>query len=257
MPHPRRLLTTLLHRGLPPQTRLGLLAAEGRRRLRPRPAYAVRYGATTLYLSHADYEIDWETLKSVLVDEPYPADYRGALVLDVGAHKGYFGAYALRRGASRVVSYEPEQANLALLERTAREHAGAWEARPVAVGAEAGEADLHVMGASWGHALHPPDAFAQYEVGVRRVPVVALADVLREAGEAGAERVVVKLNVEGEECPTILGTPPEAWQRVDEVLVETHPWAACGAEELAEHLAGAGLTRVPGAHERMLQLRRG
>ena len=79
--------------------------------------------------------------------------------------------------------------------------------RPVAVGAAAGEAELHVMSASWGHALHPPDAFAEYEVGTRRVPIAALAAVLADAGglaEDGA-RIVAKVNIEGEECSTVLG----------------------------------------------------
>jgi len=50
--------------------------------------YRVRYARGSLFLSQDDYEIDWETLKNTLVDEPYLADYRGALVLDLGAHKG-------------------------------------------------------------------------------------------------------------------------------------------------------------------------
>ena len=37
------------------------------------------------------------------------------------------------------------------------------------------------MGASWGHSLHPPDECAQHEVGVERVPVEAMAEVLAEA----------------------------------------------------------------------------
>ena len=58
----------------------------------------------------------------------YAGDYRGAFVVDVGAHKGYYGAYALAHGARWVVSYEPETANFALLERAAsdvRERGGA------------------------------------------------------------------------------------------------------------------------------------
>ena len=62
--------------------------------------------------------------------------------------------------------------------------------RAAAVAAERGEAELHVMSASWGHALHPPDAFAEYEVGTQRVPVAAVADVLAEASAlaGGAHR---------------------------------------------------------------------
>jgi FkbM family methyltransferase len=196
----------------------------------------------------------------VFANDAYRGDYADAVVLDVGAHKGYFAAYALSHGARTVISFEPERRNVELLERSAasfRARGADWRVRPVAVGARAGEADLHVMGASWGHALDPPRRFAEYEVGRQRVRVEALADVLAGAASADADApVVVKVNVEGEECPMILETAAEAWQPVSEIQVETHPWAACGADELAAHLARAGLTRVESAHPLVLRMRR-
>ena len=75
--------------------------------------------AATIHLSHDDYEIDWKSLAFVAVDDAYAGDYEGAVVVDVGAHKGYYGAYALLHGARAVVSYEPESANFALLESSA------------------------------------------------------------------------------------------------------------------------------------------
>jgi hypothetical protein len=114
------------------------------------------------------------------------------------------------------------------------------------------------MGASWGHALHPPEAFAEHEVGLEAVQVDALSDVLADAGGlAGGARVVVKVNIEGEECPTILGTPASAWEGIAELYVETHPWAACGADDLARHLEAAGLTPRESAHPSVLRLARG
>jgi FkbM family methyltransferase len=255
MPPPRRFAGVLAHRRLPVRTRAALLAAEARRRLRPGATYRVPYGGGSLFLSHDDYEIDWETLKNALVDEPYLTDYRGALVLDIGAHKGYLGAYALARGAQEVVSYEPEEANATLLERSAATFPGRWEVVKAAVSGEAGESELHVMRASWGHALHPPEEWAEFETGISRVRVLAMSDVLRDARTRDG-RLVVKINTEGEECATVLGTPAEAWEAVDELLVETHTWAACGADELATHLERSGLRRVESRHERMLQLRR-
>lgn len=241
-------------------TRAELALAEARRRLRPAPVYGARYGGGRVFLSHEDFETDWRTLAYVLVDEAYAGDYAGAVVLDLGAHKGYFGAYALARGARAVVSYEPARANLALLQRAAasfRARGADWRVRASVVGAQAGEADLHLLRGSWGHSLAPPEAFAEYEVGVERVPVEALADVLEEgrALAAGA-RLVVKMNVEGAECEAVLETPPHAWAGVGEAYVETHAWASCGAGELTAHLAAAGLTPAPSAHRAVLRLRR-
>ena len=162
------------------------------------------------------------------------------MVVDIGAHKGY-SARMRRAGARTVVSYEPETENFALLAKAADAKRGEWQTRRSAVGAERGEAELHVMGASWGHALHPPEAFAKHEsassaCGSRRLRTSRGCDPL-----ARGARVIVKVNIEGEECPTILGTPGSAWAGIDELYVETHPWAACGADELARHLAAAGL----------------
>lgn len=258
MPSPRRLGNVLLNRRVPLGTRRDLLLAEFRRRLRPKRAYAIRYGPGKVFLSHDDYAVDWESLKFVIADEAYCGDHSGATVLDIGAHKGYYGAYAIAKGARLVVSFEPESANVELLERAAatyRRDRAAWEIRPSAVGAERGEAELHVMSGSWGHALHPPAAWAEYEVGVRRVPVEAMASVLDDARAAGAP-LVVKVNIEGEECGVVLATPVESWEGVTELFVETHSWATCTAAELAEHLAPAGLSEVPSAMQAVLRLRR-
>jgi FkbM family methyltransferase len=260
MPSASRLLRALRQGGLPAATRARLLHLELVRRARPCRAYPLRIGPTSVFLSHDDFEIDWKSLAFVAVDEAYAGDYRGAVVLDIGAHKGYFAAYALLHGARAVVSYEPETANFELLERAAADHlagGGEWRTRRVAVGSERGEAELHVMSASWGHALHPPEAFSEYELAVQRVTVEALADVLAETLElAGDAPLVVKVNIEGEECPMILGTPASAWDGIAEVYVETHPWAACGADEIARHLEPAGLTRRESAHPAVLRLRR-
>jgi FkbM family methyltransferase len=259
MPSSSRLLLAARHRNLPLRGRVDLLRAHLARRVRRARAYAVRVGPATVFLSEDDYEIDWASFAFVAVDDAYAGDYRDAFVVDVGAHKGYYGAYALSHGARRVVSYEPESTNASyLLAASARlDDPSRWEVRRAAVGAAPGEAPLHVMGASWGHAIHPPDAWAEHEVGVEEVRVEALADVLSHAAErARGARTVVKVNIEGEECPTILGTPPSVWRHVAEIYVETHPWAACGSDQLARHLAGAGLAQVPSSHAAVLRLAR-
>jgi len=260
MPSTSRLARAVRHRGLPWHTRAGLVRSELGRRARPHPAYGLRVGPATVYLSNDDYEIDWASFAFVFVDEAYAGDYRGAVVLDLGAHKGYYGAYALLHGATAVVSYEPETANFALLDRAAAtlDRAGsAWHARQSAVGAVSGEAELHVMGASWGHALAPPEAFAKHEVAVERVHVDALADVLAGAVErAAGARVIVKLNIEGAECPAILDTPVRAWTAIDELYVETHPWASCTADDIARHLGAGGFGPAASAHPAVLRLGR-
>jgi FkbM family methyltransferase len=237
------------------------MRAELRRKFRPKAAYAVSCGPGEVFLSEDDYGVDWESLKFVVADDAYRTDYTAAVVLDVGAHKGYYGAYAIAGGARAVLSFEPETGNVEFLERAAatyRARGVLWEVRQVAVAAEKGQAELHVMGGSWGHALHPPEKFAQYEVGTQRVPVEAMADVLAEADSflPDGGPLVVKINVEGEECAIVLETPARAWEHVTEIFVETHPWATCTAADLAEHLAPAGLSKAPSPMAPVLRLRR-
>ena len=154
-------MQSLLDRRLPLRTRVDLLAADLRRKLAPRALYPVRYGPGTVYLSNSDYVVDRKSFGFAVVEENYATDYEGAVVVDIGAHKGYFAAYAASRGAHAVVAYEPESANLGVLERTAAAYFGVeWTIRRAAVDATSGRSELHVMGASWGHALTPPAAFA-------------------------------------------------------------------------------------------------
>ena len=49
-----------------------------------------------------DFPVDWKAFAEVFADRPYEGPFDGASVLDVGAHKGYFGAFALAAGAAVV-----------------------------------------------------------------------------------------------------------------------------------------------------------
>lgn len=255
-------MQSLLDRRLPLLTRLDLWLADARSKRARRELHGVRYGRGTVYLSDDDYAIDRASFTFAVTEASYATEYDGSVVLDVGAHKGYYAAYAVAHGARAVVSYEPEAANLAVLERTASRYRGtgvAWDVQRAAVDALAGRADLHVMSGSWGHALEPPSTFAEFEVGVESVAVAALADAIADAASHLVEqaRLVVKVNIEGAECSAILGTPASVWRDVDEVFVETHPWAECDASHLAAHLERSGLRRVASAHPAVLRMRRG
>ena len=74
------------------------------------------------------------------------------------------------------------------------------------------------MRASWGHGLPPAGRVGPARAGLERVPVLAMADVLRRRSRSrGAARLLVKINTEGEECETVLGTPRvESWKDVEE-----------------------------------------
>lgn len=200
-----------------------------------------RSAAGTLYFGRESFAVDRIAYFGIFLERWYRADYRGATVIDIGAHKGYFGAHALLEGANEVRSFEPESTNFALLERTAESFGTAWVVHRAAVGAEAGHATLHVSAESAGHSL-----VLEQSRGPRRtlrseaVPLIAMSDILAKAPEA-QHPLIVKIDAEGAECDIILGTPAEVWRRVDQMFVEFHRFAPCSTDTLLAHLRSAGL----------------
>ncbi len=199
-----------------------------------------------LYLPTPGSLADLGTLYEIFISEDYRADYSGAVVVDLGAHKGYYGAYAVVHGARAILSYEPETSNFSFLERTANSLAGphrpTWQVIKAAVGSSEGEAQLHVSGDSWTHSLMQRPGKA---IGGETVRVVGMSTVLAHARSLAPGRVVVKMDVEGAECDIVRDTPLDCWREVDEVFVEVHGFSSCSVSDIVARLGPAGLTRRP------------
>jgi FkbM family methyltransferase len=199
------------------------------------------FAAGTLYFGRESFSVDRIAYFGVFLEGWYRSDYRNAVVVDVGGHKGYFGAYALLEGASEACSYEPESRNFAALERTAASFGKSWSIHRAAVGSAAGTAELHVSAESAGHSVvHEEHEGERRVLGSEQVAMVAMQDILEEAAARGA-RLIVKIDAEGSECEIVLDTPVEAWREVDDVFLEIHHFAACSTAEIVEHLRSAGL----------------
>jgi FkbM family methyltransferase len=197
----------------------------------------------TLYFGRDSFAVDRIAYFGIFLQGWYGADYRGAIVIDVGAHKGYYGAFALLEGAKEVRSYEPEATNFAALQRAAASFGDGWIVNNRAVAAEAGEVVLHVNVESAGHSIVQEDSEKRPTVGSQTVTVVPMAEVLEDAARDG-HRLIVKVDAEGAECDIVLGTPVELWERVDEVFLEVHDFAPCTTDEIVDHLTQAGLRVV-------------
>jgi FkbM family methyltransferase len=134
---------------------------------------------------------------------------RVTAVLDVGAHTGAYAESLRRTGyRGRIISYEPMRAAFAQLEDRA---AGdpSWTCRPVALGAEAGTADLHVAADRESSSLLAPlpaltvaAPQARHEVD-ERVTVVTL-DSERDRWSPD-DRLFLKLDVQGYEAQVLQG----------------------------------------------------
>lgn len=180
---------------------------------------------------------DRGTFGEIFIAQCYSSDYSDATVLDIGAHKGYFGAYALTHGAKAVLSYEPEDENFTALERAAQSFRAAgheWRTTQAAVGSHQRTAKLNLSRGSWTHSLHQAselDPTGQ----VQDVAVIPLRDVIEEAA-AFKRRMIVKIDVEGSECEAVLETAPDFWATVDELFLEMHSFAPCATDEIVAHV---------------------
>ncbi len=206
-------------------------------RLRTRSGFA----EGTLFFGGKSFSVDRIAYFGVFLEGWYRSDYRGAVVVDVGGHKGYFGAYALLEGASQVRSYEPESSNFAALERSAASFGRQWSIHRAAVGSSPGAVELHVSAESAGHSVvHEEYEGERRVLGSERVTMVAMQDILEEAA-AQRGRLIVKVDAEGSECEIVLGTPVDVWRKVDHIFLEVHAFAACTSKDIVDHLGAAGL----------------
>ena len=200
----------------------------------PRRAH-IRVGEASIELGgNRDFPVDWAAFLEIYGREAYAASYSGARVLDIGAHKGYFGAYALTCGASTVVSFEPATRNYDALARAAEPFGDRWLVRNAALSATSGTDLLLLDRTSWAHSL----VHVKRPAGEQIVETVTLADALSELPEAGS-RTIVKIDAEGSECDIL--ARPEPLEAIDLLIVEWHEMAPCTRSELTQIVEIAGL----------------
>jgi FkbM family methyltransferase len=198
----------------------------------------------TLYFGRASFPVDRIAYLGIFLEGWYRSEYRDAVVLDIGGHKGYYGAFALLEGAREVHSFEPEPTNFGLLERASGTFGPRWIVRRAAVGAASGTATLHVSAESAGHSVvHEESEGRRRTLANEEVEVVGMREVLEGASGRGG-RLIVKIDAEGSECDIVLGTDASAWCEVDEVFLEVHHFAACSTADIVGHLRDAGLELV-------------
>jgi FkbM family methyltransferase len=219
----------------------------------------VRLRGGPVFLGRRSLSIDVITVLDIWNDEMFPAQCRGRIVLDIGGHKGYFGAWALARGAVGVLSCEPERENFVLLERARRRNGrgSAWVVEKVAVGDRIHDVPLFVSNESWAHSLYE-DMVAP--VAVEVVPMRPLAGLIERAqGWWPGLEIVLKVNVEGAAGAVLFPVTSTDLASVVEIHLDHEPGSPYELDDLLRHLAQAGLDDVErtGTMGRLLTIRRG
>jgi FkbM family methyltransferase len=240
----RELLAVVKCRELAPRGKLSLIAAKVMYHVgKLRRDTAVDCRVARVWFGPKSFSVDWYVFQEIFLRRVYDEmAFEGACVLDLGAHKGYFAAFALNHGAMQVVSFEPEAANFRRLADAADGVPG-WTVRREAVAGETGARALRLKEA-WSHSLiGTPSTASTASAGGDgdnsiTVPVVGFAEIL--SAYAG-QRLVVKLDIEGAECEALAATRSELLARVDELVVEAHIDAPCRPADIILIAQAAGL----------------
>ena len=187
--------------------------------------------------------IDFQVLGQVLLDEVYSEVHlRDKVVVDLGAHKGYFAAYALMEGAKAVFSYEPEPTNFECLCRfaaTTRSHGKIIEVIQAAAGATEGELTLYTSSESWRHSTIAGGR--EVSAGKLQVACNSLSTILANVRKRFPEEpIVLKVDAEGAECAILLCAPDECFTAICEVVFEYHSFAGCSLESILARIEVLG-----------------
>lgn len=231
-------------------------------------AVAAKFAPQTLSRLRRDISIDFRAGGSVWIGADSPRtdtiqllsllagewwlgslDISGSMVIDVGAHRGYFGAIALAKGAARVVSYEPASSNFRFLTRAAASVPGRrrdWDVHQLAVGPTDGHQELQLSTESWSHSLTTPVTGSPN--GREPVTVRSLSSVLADLTDSRG-RATVKMDIEGLAGRCLIATPKEAWRPVAVLLFERETSDDVPLHRVLHILGGAGLELT--AHDGM------
>lgn len=144
----------------------------------------------------------------------------GKVFVDVGAHIGLFSIIAAKAaaGAGRVISFEPDPVNRAVLAMNARANGVDLDIRDCAIAAEAGEATLFTS--TENRAIHSivPEPRLEPSGSVRTSTL--------ECELAGLDRLdIIKLDVQGAEPDIIAGIADSLFRfdRAPIVILEVNP----------------------------------
>jgi FkbM family methyltransferase len=213
------------------------------RRQKKRNFRSIRLPVGEIFVDGQDAAIDFQVLGQVLLDEVYSGVHlRDKVVIDLGAHKGYFAAYALMAGAKAVFSYEPEPMNFECLRRfaeTARLRGKIIEVIEAAGGAADGELTLYTSCESWRHTTIA--GLSEVSRGKLQVPCNSLSSILANVRQRFPEEsIILKVDAEGAECAILLHSPEECFASIREVVFEYHSFAGCGLESILARIGVLG-----------------
>ena len=174
------------------------------------------------YLSNRDYLF---LLKAIFEEREY-ADYfpfyEDAVILDVGAHVGYFSLFASINSGShaRIIAVEPDEKNYHTLQRNVIDaQRKNIEALHIALSDHNGDVELF-QGNSVNHSLISNYALNEGRRSKTTVKSLTLDEMMKRTQIDHVD--FLKLDCEGAEYAILLNTPQEVFNNIHAISMEFH-----------------------------------
>lgn len=164
---------------------------------------------------------DIETLREIFIRRSY-ADYfpfkQRAVIVDIGAHKGYFTLFASMNTApsSRFICLEPAKENILILKNNLKNNAvDNCTIIPCAIYSQRGSVKLYPSKSVNYSVFDKSGLGADYEV-----PAITLGQLFEEQN---IDRVdFLKMDCEGAEYPALLESDPATLRKIKTISMEFH-----------------------------------
>jgi FkbM family methyltransferase len=168
-------------------------------------------------------EADESVFEEIFIDRDYklldPAITKAkTLILDIGAHTGYFAIYASALNpTTQILSFEPELSNFKLLKENLKQNRiHNAKAKNLAVAGKEGTRTLILSEDSHNHSLIEEAANNPKETIT--IQTTTLDKILSNATTCD----LVKMDVEGAEYEILAATQPETFAKIKTLFIEYH-----------------------------------
>jgi len=208
-----------------------------------------------LHFENVDH-ILWSIVAEIFISREYsPSGFEinpQDIVVDIGAHKGAFTAYAASRTQNSILAFEPDPTNFAALQNLVERHG--WDhvtARNFAISGKSGPVDLYLADSSSRNTITGKDQLTQKMlVDSLSIPALSLSEALGDIPQID----LVKMDCEGAEFSILASADQATLNKINRLVLEYH--AAENSELLQSLLKKLGehFTQVTSKHRSRAKL---